>query len=485
MTLVVAHPGRSMTRLLRLELRRSTMAWMLPVVAGLFWYNAFRESMALPPFWSLRAMGMQRAVLLDFVPPVVGAAAWIGSRDGRRGMGDLVASTSRSRWNRGLAAWFACTCWAEAAYFGCVATLYGITAAQAPWGGPLWWPAAVGAAGIPAISAVGFFAGVFLPHRFTVPMVTVAVFLGLGFSTFPIHDTPSYWQVTPVWVPPDASAATFYPYRPDLPIDQIIFLAGLTVTLLGIVGLSDVGPARRRVAACLSAVGVASAVTSVLLAGTARPDEHGMTAIPALHDPADDRPIRYTPVCGGTAIRVCLHPAYTAYLPVVTDALRPVLDELAGVPGAPLSVEQTAPVLHRRGDTVVVGGGGTRTVGASRVVDLVLPDPLPGRADTTTAEFTNGITSSAGLDLVFAVTGAGPHAGPAQQAVTIALLRAAGIDRSRADAQLGEAGAARPGGPAFQAAQRLAALPFSARHTWLITHAAALRAGHLRLRDLP
>ena len=35
------------------------------------------------------------------------------------------------------------------------------------------------------------------------------------------------------------------------------------------------------------------------------------------------------------------------------------------------------------------------------------------------------------------------------------------------------------------AAQRLAALPAAARHAWLATHLAALRAGHVTLAQLP
>ncbi|MCO5970146.1 hypothetical protein [Actinoallomurus soli] len=490
MTLAVARrgprpPGRSVTRLVSLELRRSTMVWMLPVVAGLFWYNAFRESMALPPLWNLRAMAMQQSILLDFVPPVVGAAAWLGSREGRHRMGDLIAGTPRSGWTRRLVAWAACTCWAEAAYLGCVGVLYGVTAGQAPWGGPLWWPAAVGAVGIPAISALGFVVGVFLPHRFTVPLTILAVFFGLGFGLYPIHTTPSYWQVDPLWAPPNASVATFYPYRPDLPIAQVIFLIGLTAALLGVVGLPGAGRWPRRVAVCLGAVGIASAATSVLLVGTSRPDGHGMTLIPALHDSADDRPVPYTPVCGRTAIRVCVHPAHAAYLPVVTDALGPVLSELAGVPGAPLTVEETAPVFRQRGDDVVVGGGGPRTVGGRPEIGLVVPDTLPGEYGMTTAEFTRAVASSAGLDLISTVVGRTPHPGPAQRAVTMALLTVAGIDGGRMAARPAENGLPSPGSPEFDAARRFAALPFSTRHAWLVAHAAALRAGRLTLRDLP
>ena len=46
-------------RLLRLELRRNAMLWMLPLVAGLFWFLTYRRSMALAPLWNVRAMSMQ------------------------------------------------------------------------------------------------------------------------------------------------------------------------------------------------------------------------------------------------------------------------------------------------------------------------------------------------------------------------------------------------------------------------------------------
>ena len=58
-----------------------------------------------------------------------------------------------------------------------------------------------------------------------------------------------------------------------------------------------------------------------------------MITIPALHDAATDRPLQFTPVCSGTAIPVCLNPAYASYLPATVAALRPVLSQLAGLPG--------------------------------------------------------------------------------------------------------------------------------------------------------
>ena len=133
------HPRPALPgRLLRLELRRNVMLWVLPVAVALFWLIPYRKIMALPPLWNVRAMTMQSNALLVFVLPTVGAAAWMGSREGRHGMTDLVAGTARPRWARQLATWAATTGWALVAYVGCVAVLYAVTARQSAWGGPLW-----------------------------------------------------------------------------------------------------------------------------------------------------------------------------------------------------------------------------------------------------------------------------------------------------------------------------------------------------------
>ncbi len=228
-------------RLLRLELRRSAMLWMVPVAGALFYYNAFRESMAQPAMWNLRAMTMQHGALLDFAPPVVGAAAWMGSREGRRQLTDLIGTVPRPRWTAQIATWAAVTGWALVAYCCCVGVLYVATARQATWGGPLWWPAIVGAVGIPALSAVGFAAGAWFPSRFTVPIVTVGVFFALGFSAQP---RAPQWQVSPTvagspYIGPDSGIATYYHYLPDLSIAQVICLVGVALAALGALGLRD------------------------------------------------------------------------------------------------------------------------------------------------------------------------------------------------------------------------------------------------------
>ena len=155
---------------------------MLPLVAALFWFLTYRRSMAIPPLWNVRAMSMQATAVAVFMPTVVGAAAWMGSREARHGLTDLLAGTARPRWARQLATWAATTGWALAAYLGCVGVLYGVDRAA----GRLGWAAVVAGRGRrrePAgLSALGFAAGALRPSRFTPPLVAVAAFLALEIS---------------------------------------------------------------------------------------------------------------------------------------------------------------------------------------------------------------------------------------------------------------------------------------------------------------
>ncbi len=384
-------------RLLRLELRHNAMLWLLPLALALFWYNGYREIMALPPMWNLRAMTLQNRLLLDLVIPVTGAAAWMGSREGRRGITDLVAVTARPRWSRQLAIWAATTAWAELACLACVAVVYLITARQASWGSPLWWPAVVSAAGVPALTAIGFAAGAWFPGRFVTPLVTVVVFFGLAFSTQSASGDHSYWQISPLTagafdIGAAPGVASFYPYLPDLSIAQVMFTVGLTVAILG--GLGIPVARMRWLAAVITAAGLAAAGTAVALAGTGRLDPHGMIVIPALHDAASDQPLRYTPRCSRTPIPVCVNPAYAGFLPAVTAAVGPELTEFAGLPGAPARISQVPPVYQQ-----VSGNGITVSAHRSSASAFVLPDQVPGWLGTTSAEFAAHLDEGLGLKL--------------------------------------------------------------------------------------
>jgi hypothetical protein len=221
---------------------------------------------------------------------------------------------------------------------------------------------------------------------------------------------------------------------------------------------------------------------------------HGMIAIPALHDAANDSPIRYTPVCSHTAIPVCLNPAYTGYLPVVAAALEPVLSEVAGLPGALVRITQSAATYQQGpGNDVGVGMAGPSMSGRPPVFHLLLPEQLGG-PPMTTSELAAEVRSKAGQDIVADVIGAGPGASPAQQAVMAALLKAAAVPQSASSVPQSASSAPRTRppstapqlpAPVHAAAQRFAALPAAIRHAWLTRHLAALRAGRISLAQLP
>ena len=263
-------------RLLRIELRRSPMPWILPLVAALLWFDSYRPSTSQPPIWVLRTfwnMG-QGHTIIDFGPFVAGMAAWIGSRDGRRGMGDLVTATARPRWVAQLVTWAAAAIWAVGGYLIFVGVIFGLYAHQGAGGSPPWWWVAVGAAAVAAFSAVGFAVGAFFPSRFAAPLAAFGGFLALVMSSQTGFRHQSGWALI---LPTNSNgnfepvSGVFYPYLPDLPIARVMFLAGIAAAALGLLGLPAraAGPGLRRAAAVVTIAGVAAAGTAVGLAGTA------------------------------------------------------------------------------------------------------------------------------------------------------------------------------------------------------------------------
>jgi hypothetical protein len=125
------------------------------------------------------------------------------------------------------------------------------------------------------------------------------------------------------------------------------------------------------------------------------------------------------------------------------------------------------------------------------VLSLLLPDQLLGPSMTTSA-LAAALRSSTAPAIVAGVTGYGPGASAAQQAVTAALMMAAGQPAQGPPPGIPpgiQPGTPpiepAPGSPAYAAARRFAALPAPARHTWLVRHLAALRAGQVTLAQLP
>jgi len=486
-------------RLLRIELRRNAMPWVLPLIAVLFWFDSYRPSTGQPPIYLLRTfwnMG-QGHTIIDFGPFVAGVAAWMGSRDGRRHTRDLVTAAARARYAAQLATWAATAIWAVGAYLVFVGVLFAVYAHQGVAGEPPWWWVAVGATAVAAFSAAGFAVGAFFPSRFAAPLAAFGGFFAMVQSSQTgFRDSGGWALILPTNsngnFQPDSGI--FYRYLPDLPIARLMFLAGIAVAALGLLGLPAWagGPRLRRAAAVVTVAGVAATGTAVGLASTAQLGPHGIV-IPALHDAASDQPIRYAPVCSrAAAVPVCLNPAYQPYLTDVTAALAPAFREVSGLPGVPVRVSQVG-ALYASSNGVssqpmtITGRPPVLSLPLGAVLSF-LPGP-GGRHPRGTAKAFDRVLA---LLFAHAFVGAGNGAGtPAQQAVQAALMQGMGIPIAAQPSvvNLGPPSWApttkTASGPVYAAAQRLTALGPTAGQAWLAAHLTALRSGQLTLGQLP
>jgi hypothetical protein len=505
----LAGPGR----LLRIEVRRNSMRVLVPLLAALVWFDAYRTAMEVAPVWDLRESVLTSQLPQDWEALVAGVGAWVGSREERRHISDLVTPTVRPVWARRVLALAATVGWVLAAYLAFVGVLFGVTAGQATWGGPDWWPVAVGAAALTCVCGIGFAAGVFVPSRLTAPVTAIGIFMlsmaGARATGFRLGNpvATQHRQVlspaltgsgdallSPSGGTPSIRIGVYYPYLPDLAIAQLLLLAGLTVAVLGVLGLRRGPDARaglRRAATAVAVAGLAAAGTAIGLASTAYQTAQGVL-IPALHDAASDRPVPYTPVCAGAdGVPVCVHPALRGILPNLTAALGPVLAQLAGVAGAPLKVDpDPAPGPVGEISWLVGGMGQTEAFIGGSPPELYLRGlPPQGSFGTDTAGFTKDARAMVALVLTtppgvaYAVSGS--QGTPAQQAVALALLQDSGV-QVQPGCSYGQAFCApAPGTAQYLAFRRFAALPAANRHAWLAAHLTALRAGRVTLAQLP
>jgi len=501
--------SRRPARVLRLEIRRSVVPWAVPLLVALFLFDTYRTAAGLPPVWTVRSSVITQGMLVDFIPFAAGLGAWVGSREGRRKTRDLLATTVSPALMRQASALGATLFWLLLVFLAGVVVLYVTTALQATWGGPPLWPVAVGAVGVVTVTALGFTAGVLFPGRFTAPLAAIGVvllsFAGDHAALNVAPGTSTYALLSPGTAVPLIDDGVFYRAAPDVAIAQVMFMAGLSVALLGLLALAPVSrvPFRGLLSAfgrtgrwlCAAGVGllvagVAASSTAYALAGTAKLGVSGW-AIPALHDAASDQPVPYTPDCAGSSFRVCVHPAFSAYLDDANAALQPVAAEIAGLPGAPVRTE-----LAAAGDGVPSAGDTytatpwpfiTGTPPAFSYTYYVFLNPpwndlaIPNDASDTSwnSEFQQQFL------MTFVAQPNSSSLGAAQDAVVTALMTVAG---SPAHVFPGEGGGKVAGGLLAQidaAAQRFASLSPAGRDAWLAVHLPALRAGTIILAQLP
>jgi hypothetical protein len=504
-----ARPGLSLlaARILRTEIRHSAFLWSIPLLAVLFIYDPFRTAAGYPDLWNLRASVILNKLWPDCVPFAAGFCAWAGSREGRRRVGDLVATTARPAWTRQLCSLGGTLAWVLAVFLTGVVVVYVRTAQVTTWGGPPIWPVVAGVAALTAVSAVAYTLGALFPGRFTAPIVAVGIsmFVLVAFSQAVSQGGVSLAALSPAGPPPSDDTGVFYHVPPDVSIVQTMFYAGVVVAAVGLLGLSprtggvgwrgaldaaSAGGARlRTIATSVFAAGVAVAVAGFGLAGTAHAANGsgvGGNVIPVLHDSASGQPIPYTPVCAPAGgFEVCLHPAYQHYLSQAVNSFQPVMTELAGLPGAPLRAtevsDQTLPqaVLQNTRSGLVTG--------TPPVYEFSMDNALAQVSDP--AQFQDGFRQ----DIVYAVI-VGPitlqqkTGSQAQQAVMDGLLKAIGSKPYPFCAAYQGAQAAQCGQEqkaVMPAAGRFAALPAPARHAWLVASLPGLKAGRITLAQVP
>jgi hypothetical protein len=510
----LARPWRP-ARALRLEIRRSVVPWAIPLIAALFFFDVYRTAAGDPPLWNVRACEVTNHMLFDFSAFAAGLGAWAGSREGRRKTGDLVATTVRPAWARQAAALAATLFWLVLAFLAGVVVIYVQTALGAAWGGPPLWPAAVGVAGVVTACVTGFTAGVLFPGRFTAPLAAVGVLVlaVIGFHAgLGVSGSDTYGLLSPATGSPPVDYGIFYRVPPDVAIAQVMFMGGITLAMLGLLTLAPVFPAlnlRWHLAvgragrwlcvagAALLAAGLAASWTAYALTGTARVNAAGYWVIPALHDAASDQPAAYTPDCTGTAFKVCVHPAFGGYLSHVAAALDPVAAEIAGLPGAPAGAREVVSDVHSSSPAnPIMGNPPVFTFTSDNVGNLIgvfRGSPAGSTGAIWNQGFQQGLLDAfvtgqppAGLADSFA----GVPTTPAQQAVVKALLTVVGTPASQLPQLSQSTGPnGQPAGPSpakiAAAAQRFAALSPAARHAWLATRLAALRAGTISLGQIP
>jgi hypothetical protein len=513
----LARPARLRPgRMLRLEIRHSPIVWALPVLAAIFYYNTYRNAIGLPPTWANPASLVTGPMLVYLCVFGAGLAAWVGTREGRRKTGDLLATTARAAWARQATVLGATAFWMVLAFLAETAVIYIQAAGQATWGGPPLLPVAVGVVCIITACAVGFTAGALFPGRFIAPIIAVAVFV-LEFvgvkAANNVNDYSAYGggSTSPLLMPDQGlprfvEAGVFYRVPPDVSIAQLMFMSGLLLVAAGLLGLAPavrvpgvrgLSLARRRrslaVAAAAVACGVAASVTAFSLAGTATYNQATGWAIPALHDAANDQRIPYTPVCAGGAFPVCIHPAYGGYLNAMTAALEPAAAEIAGLPGAPvraeLAVGYALPAAAGTTSVYAYSGTGQGVGGAWFGLSA---------AQATSLDWEQTVQQSF---LFWFISGPRQNASgnpdPAQQAVADALLAKIGAPapdlgpfqkasapapaQSAAAAAQAQASAAQVSG----AASRFGSLSSAARNAWLTANVAALRSGAITLAQVP
>ncbi len=323
-----------MNRALGIELRRGVGVWATgPLIAA-----GTAIALAHPRAWAGDWLGWGyylRIMLIVVGPLLVAVAAWQGGRERRRGLVELLDSTSLSPLRRSLAAYTSPAVWGSLAFMVVAAAMGAVTATHATYAGPPVLLALSAVAAVVMFAALGFVAGRLLPWRGTAPLLAIATYVALGAAAY--GHAPATYLSPGVQLSFSQSPAGWW-----APTTASVFVSMAATALLLI------GPRSRWLSP-------AALVLTVLLA---------LPVIRAGEDAFSVDAAAEALVCADGSPRVCLTQRHAGQLPEVAGTVQQVL---AGL-------DIAGPINEQRVDEKYEGEQGTLNT-------LYLGADLHGHAD--------------------------------------------------------------------------------------------------------
>jgi hypothetical protein len=328
------------TRILRIELRRSVALWAAVIIAA---SGAFVLFASNPPYGSwMELVIRQRDVMQLTWPLALAAGAWQGIRERRSRVDELLATTAKPRRWRVAPVAAAMAIGVVASYLATLAGLAGHLQhvdSYFPIGAiPL---IALGALGFVAAVWLGLAIGAMLPSPLTAPLLAVVGFLGLALSPMLRGGNPGTLLLFPYLQGPRDGGFSLQMLSARANLSQTLWLAAVAAT--GLALFAAARPGGRLVALLPAVVGAAVAV----------PAMPGQLADAWIED---RRAVEV--VCTPDEPRVCIARVRAHLLDELREPARRALSILATkLPPAPTRVLLTSfgmPGSGRPADTLVV-----------------------------------------------------------------------------------------------------------------------------------
>ena len=313
-------------RLLRIEAHRNLGVFLFPfVIAGILFmtYEALPVGVLL---WPETALSIHITLVLTG-PLAAGVGAWSAIRNKRRGIQELLATTSYSPAGRDLTRLGATAAWLAGAYIASAALVLMLMYLDGAWGSPVLWPVLLGLLALVFDTVFGYAVGYYLPSLITPPIVAIVAYWVQGGAAFWFSGKPAQY-LSPV--PDTLDGSVFFGVIPHIFVPQSLFLLGLLGFMLAAIALRAGGyPLLPRVSLVASMILTAIGVAMLLNTPTERTTSMKAESL-----------VPYEPKCVEKSITVCVHPAYSSLLEESAAVIGKVSKPFASLPGGPERAEQ-------------------------------------------------------------------------------------------------------------------------------------------------